>query len=231
MNPVQELNKVASSVANFNEKLATAIYSVAEEVHDLKLEKRALAKETFEFKSEEKAQEFVKKINELGKNKWARDIEFDGNKVMLNIMASSYDGDVSKVIQIAQRMNAKIAQIITDDEETGTKIVDKIDETSDMIEDIQDQLDEVIDELDNIATDAEDTSEKIAKKADAKSVGLFQEGDTIVLSGSPVQGVYEGRLYLAGPEIEPGYILIKEMDGTDVGVFKKERFNLDTKSY
>jgi len=138
--------------------------------------------------------------------------------------------ELNKIGKTVGKFDAKLAaQIYEAAEELfemdDEKIVDRLDDTTDRIEDIKDELDDVIDELDDIANNTEETAEKIAKTAEAKSVGLFQEGDKIVLLGSEMQGVYQGRIYIAGQEVSPGYIVVCEENGTQVGIFKKERFN------
>jgi len=61
---------------------------------------------------------------------------------------------------------------------------------------------------------------------------LINKDDEIVCV-NPVQGLYKGRIYVAGKEVKPNYIMvyenekIDELDGlklAKVGVFRKDRF-------
>lgn len=160
MDHVKELNHVAKTTSEFDEKLATQIYEVAEEMQDL------------------------------------------GESVP-----------------------------------NEQKIVDAIDTVADKVDEIEEAvgeaLEEVQDDLDTIADETE-AGEKIANKkksgyvAPNSSSGLINEGARIVCL-NPLQGIYEGRIYVVGPQVEPGFIVVKEEDGTDVGIYKVERFCLDNK--
>ena len=68
---------------------------------------------------------------------------------------------------------------------------------------------------------------------------LINKNDTIVCA-NPIQGIYKGRLYVAGDEVKPNYIMIYENEAIDeedglklskVGVFRKDRFVLYHKEY
>jgi hypothetical protein len=60
--------------------------------------------------------------------------------------------------------------------------------------------------------------------------GLITENSRIICV-NPVQGLFKGYIYIAGPEIEPGLILVKEETGKKVGLFKAERFLPDCNAF
>jgi len=72
----------------------------------------------------------------------------------------------------------------------------------------------------------------VANKIKTEQKHLINKNDVIVCV-NPVQGVYKGRLYVAGEEIKPNYIMIYENEAIDeadglklakIGVFRKNRF-------
>ncbi len=61
---------------------------------------------------------------------------------------------------------------------------------------------------------------------------LINKDDEIVCV-NPIQGIYKGRVYVAGKEVKPNYIMIYENEKIDevdglklakIGVFRKDRF-------
>ena len=75
----------------------------------------------------------------------------------------------------------------------------------------------------DIAEDIHDVI-KDFKKIDRRA-SLINKGDRIVCL-NPLQGIYEGRIYLAGDYVEPNFLIVKEEDGRDVGLFRADRFCL-----
>jgi hypothetical protein len=76
------------------------------------------------------------------------------------------------------------------------------------------------DELNSIVDEVEKTSslEKEAK--------LINEGDVIICVDN-YQPLFKGRRYLVSDASIPGFLVIKEQDNSDVGVFAINRFVLD----
>lgn len=103
-------------------------------------------------------------------------------------------------------------------------------------------------ELMKIAKDAEDVSEKIANdlldaadeveqilketsdKKIEKKAALINAGDRIICV-NPIQGIFKGRIYIAGDYVEPGLLMVLEEDGTKVGCFRAGRFALDHNAF
>lgn len=94
-------------------------------------------------------------------------------------------------------------------------------------------------ELLSIAKEVGTFNEKIAneimdvtKEANAleKRASLINQGDRIICL-NPVQGIYKGRIYIAGEYVKPNYLLVLEDDGTRVGIFRADRFNIDWKAF
>ena len=95
-------------------------------------------------------------------------------------------------------------------------------------------------ELSKIAKDIENDSEKMAneildvvdelKDLDDKKAALINPGMKIV-NVNPKQGLMKGRQYLCGDVVMPNYAVIKELDGTDIGVYRLDRFVVDNNEY
>ena len=64
----------------------------------------------------------------------------------------------------------------------------------------------------------------------SKRASLINQGDRVICL-NPVQGIYKGRIYVAGEYVKPNYLAILEDDGTKVGIFRADRFNIDWKAY
>lgn len=94
-------------------------------------------------------------------------------------------------------------------------------------------------ELITAAKEIEDDNEKIANEIlDVKDelteldkqASLINPGDRIVCL-NPVQGIYKGRIYLCGEVVAPNFAVVREEDGTPVGIFRMDRFCLDNNEY
>jgi len=102
------------------------------------------------------------------------------------------------------------------------------------------------DELSKVATEVESLDPHLAEEIfdvanDIKNnhKHLINKDDVIVCA-NPIQGIYKGRLYVAGEEVKPNYIMIYENEAIDeedglklakIGVFRKDRFVLYHKEY
>ena len=91
-------------------------------------------------------------------------------------------------------------------------------------------------ELKKIASQVEDKSLadeliKISSELEKKA-SLIEEGNNIVCV-NPIQGLFKGRVYVAGPKIQDDHAFIEvfEDDGTKVGIFNSGRFLLDWGQY
>lgn len=77
------------------------------------------------------------------------------------------------------------------------------------------------DDLQTIANDVENKVASLEKEAK-----LINEGD-IVICVDNFQPLFKGRRYLVSNASIPGYLCVKETDGSDVGIFAINRFVLD----
>ena len=97
---------------------------------------------------------------------------------------------------------------------------------------------ELAEELNFISAELEELEKEnqIQDEVDAarfevqKQAKLINPGERVVCV-DPTQGLYKGRLYLCSDNSIPGFIAIKEDDGSDVGIFEVNRFLLDQKEY
>ena len=89
------------------------------------------------------------------------------------------------------------------------------------------QIEEAAEKINGIADEIEelDMFDVTSKKA-----SLINPGDKIVCL-NPIQGIFKGRVYLAGEYIEHGILLVKEQTGEPVGIFNSSRFCVDYKTY
>jgi hypothetical protein len=78
--------------------------------------------------------------------------------------------------------------------------------------------DEELDEM----TEKSATLEKDAK--------LINEGDTVVCVDN-FSPLYKGRRYIVSDASIPGFLVVREEDGSDVGIFAVNRFSLDWSGY
>jgi len=79
-----------------------------------------------------------------------------------------------------------------------------------------------------LANEIIETSEEIFQK---KEAGLIEEGKRVVCV-NPVQGIFRGRIYIIGEEVQPNYFVILEEDTKNrVGIFRGDRFQIDWKAY
>lgn len=115
----------------------------------------------------------------------------------------------------------KVAQETKETEEIDDRVTDEINDVIDELEDLEetavDNVDDVIDELEDVV---ESTDKESKKKA-----ALINPGDRIVCL-NPVQGLFKGRIYTAGEYAEPNFLVVKDDDGNDVGIFRADRFNI-----
>jgi len=80
----------------------------------------------------------------------------------------------------------------------------------------------VANELNKIASEIETPMQKKAQ--------LVQTGEKVVCI-NPIQGIYKGRQYIADQYLEPGVLIVTELDGTPVGAFNAGRFCKDQNEF
>jgi hypothetical protein len=86
-------------------------------------------------------------------------------------------------------------------------------------------------ELNKIAEEVESVdSSKVSSDATVKKAALIEAGNRVVCV-NPVQGIYKGRCYIADQYLEPGVLVVTELDGAPVGAFRANRFCLDNNEY
>lgn len=59
-----------------------------------------------------------------------------------------------------------------------------------------------------------------------KEAKLINEGDTVICVDN-FQPLFKGRKYLVADASIPGFLAIRDIDGSDVGIFAVNRFSLD----
>ena len=100
-------------------------------------------------------------------------------------------------------------------------------------------MSQINDELKKVATEVKSFDPLLAEEVfdvvnDIKSnqKHLINKNDVIVCV-NPVQGIYKGRLYVAGEDVKPNFIMVYENEAIDeadglklakIGVFRKDRF-------
>ena len=86
-------------------------------------------------------------------------------------------------------------------------------------------------ELNIIANEVENLdSDKTSSDVTVKKAALIEPGEKVVCV-NPVQGIYKGRCYIADQYMEPGVLVVTELDGSPVGAFRANRFCLDHNPY
>ena len=97
---------------------------------------------------------------------------------------------------------------------------------------------DLADELDKLGSELE-MVEKSREPVDAADVSMFEvqkqaklinPGEKVVCV-NPISPLFKGRVYLCSDNSMPGFIAVKELDGSDVGIFEVNRFVLDQKEY
>lgn len=95
-----------------------------------------------------------------------------------------------------------------------------------------------IKELNKIASEVKEFDERLAsdivdasKELDGKKTAALIEKNMRIVAVNPIQGIFKGRLYRAGDEIQPNFIEIFEDDGSKVGIFRADRFLPDWNAY
>ena len=123
---------------------------------------------------------------------------------------------------------------VTEDYEKDEKLNEIAEDLEDVVDELAELGDGVIENVDNamsaVDTAIEGIEEVKEKTASIKFASLINEGDRIVCL-NPLQGIFKGRIYIAGETVEPNYIVVKEENGERVGIYKADRFCLDNKEY
>jgi hypothetical protein len=79
---------------------------------------------------------------------------------------------------------------------------------------------------------SDDELDTIVEKSSSidKEAKLINEGDTVVCVDN-FSPLYKGRRYVVSDASIPGFLVIREEDGSDVGVFAVNRFSIDWANY
>ena len=112
----------------------------------------------------------------------------------------------------------ELKKVAKETESIDPEFAKKIIATSEELAELE-KPDEKVEEKDFIK-ESEDDDKKEASK---KEASYIVPGDKITCV-NPIQGIFKGRVYIAGDFVEPGLIVVKEEDGTNVGMFKENRF-------
>jgi hypothetical protein len=117
----------------------------------------------------------------------------------------------------------ELKKIAKEAESIDPEFAKQINASSAELAEIEQKQDEEVEEKDFIkeSEDEEVTPKVLA--ATKKEASYIVPGDKITCV-NPIQGIFKGRVYLAGDFVEPGLIVVKEEDGTNVGMFKENRF-------
>lgn len=96
----------------------------------------------------------------------------------------------------------------------------------------------VVMELNEAAKEVNQFNTKLASEINSVASEMTKEAMTGLLQPNmrvvclnPVQGIFKGRVYIVSEIIEPGIVLISEVDGTKVGAFQGSRFCQDNSEY
>jgi hypothetical protein len=100
-------------------------------------------------------------------------------------------------------------------------------ESSKLDPSIAEQLGAIGDKLASISDDDFKETERFAFEKEAK---LLNEGNRVVCVNA-VAPLFKGRIYIVSDNSMPGFVAVKEEDGSDVGIFEVNRFLLDWKAY
>jgi hypothetical protein len=113
-------------------------------------------------------------------------------------------------------------EIENDDPMLAEEILDASDEAEDLEEksELWDHMPENV-----IGIHGPNTVTSAEKKA-----SLLNEGDFCTCC-NPAQGIFKGYKYLVGPTIEPGLVIISDVDGKKIGLFNINRFLPDTNAF
>lgn len=172
-------------------------------------------------------------------NKIAQEVSdnlVDGDKIANEILDVS---DEIKVAQDKERIVEEINDVIDELEDLEEGVAEDIDDTISELEEVgdaainDDEEDEIAIEEDNVGINTDSPSahvDVVSKKKNMKKASLINEGD-LIIAVNPTHGLYKGRRYIAGEKIEKNYIVVAEEDGTEVGIFRSDRFCLDHHEY
>ena len=94
---------------------------------------------------------------------------------------------------------------------------------------ISEQLEAISDRLSNLSENDFSETDQL-DVAISKEANLFNPGCRVVCT-NPVSPLYKGRIYIVSDNSIPGFVMIKEETGEDVGIFEVNRFLLDWKAY